>query len=108
MNLQILYIAIYRALECLQKETGNEDMLSYMGDANPYIFKDRRSADPAVYNDFVDWVNAQGKDVDKNNSYEIAKLYISENTDFISYFEDISAEEWSKLIDIITKEEPQL
>lgn len=108
MNLQILYIAIYRALECLQKETGNEEMLSYMADANPYIFMDRKSADPAVYSEFNDWVNASGIDVDKNNSYEIAKSYIAEKTDYISYFEAISVEEWNELIDIIAEEEPQL
>ena len=41
-------------------------------------------------------------------SYALVQRYITENTPFAAFFEDIDEEEWTSLIDIIKNEEPQL
>ncbi|MDO4961455.1 MAG: hypothetical protein Q4E57_06335 [Eubacteriales bacterium] len=108
MNIQILFIAIYRALECLEEETGNAEISAYLDKANPYVFKDRKSADPVIFNEFVKWIEEKKIHLTLDNSYETARKYISENTSFIEIFNDIDSEEWHDLIDIIKDEEPQL
>ena len=47
-----VFIAMYRALDCLFDETQREDLGNYLSEANPYLFTDRKSADPAVYAGF--------------------------------------------------------
>ena len=36
-NPDIAYIAMYRALDCRQEETKNEELREYLGDINPYF-----------------------------------------------------------------------
>lgn len=49
MNKQIIYIAIYCVLECLEEEHPNQDLADYLDKANPYVFVDRKSVDPVYY-----------------------------------------------------------
>lgn len=106
MNKQIIYIAIYRVLECLEEEQPNPDLADYLDKANPYVFVDRKSADPVYYNQFVEWLESSS--IDKNDSFGIAKRYICENTDFAHIFAEIDKEEWDSLIEIVKSEEPQI
>ena len=108
MNVKILFIAIYRALECLEEETKCEAISAFLDKANPYIFKDRKSADPIIFNEFVKWIEDNNLEVRLETSYALAQRYITENTPFAAFFEDIDEEEWTSLIDIIKNEEPQL
>lgn len=105
MNKKIAYIAMYRALDCRQKETKNEELREYLGDINPYVFVDRKSADPAYYVEYENWLEKNNVFCEKNNSYEIIKKYLKDKTNFYNLFIDISNEEWDKLIEIIEKEE---
>lgn len=108
MNKQIIFIALYRALECIEEETGNEKLSEFINIANPYVFKDRKSADPTVYAEFCDWLENEEIRINEENSFEVAKRYVLEKTEFGDILNDISAEEWNSLIDIIKKEEPEL
>lgn len=108
MKKQIIYIAIYRALECLEDETKNIELGEFLDKANPYVFKDRKSADPSIYMEYEKWVNENFQNNLKNETYQIARKYISEKTSFIDLFEDISEEEWNDLVKIIEKEETHL
>ena len=106
MNKQILYIAMYRALECLEEENPNDALASYLDKANPYVFIDRKSADPVLYNQFMDWL--KNEEVNDDNSFEVVKKYVNENTEFPGILSEIDKEEWSALIALIKREEPQL
>ena len=106
MNKQILYIAMYRALECLEEESPNDALASYLDKANPYVFKDRKSADPVLYNQFMEWLN--NEEVNDDNSFEVVKKYVNEKTEFPSILSEIDEEEWSALIALIKREELQL
>ena len=104
-NPVVAYIAMYRALDCRQEETKNEELREYLGDINPYVFVDRKSADPAYYSEYEKWLENNESYCKNNNSYEIIKKYLKDNTDFYDLFIDISNEEWDKLISIVEKGE---
>ncbi len=48
MTRKNIYIAMYRALDCLYDESPNEELGEYLSEANPYLFKDMQSDDPAI------------------------------------------------------------
>ena len=100
-NVNIIYIAIYRALECLEHEKQNEELSLFLDKANPYVFVDRKSADPAIYGEFQTWYEKQNI----KNSYEIAKEFLNNNTNFGNMFTEISESEWNDLIKIVEEEE---
>lgn len=108
MNIQIIYIAIYRVLECLEEEYPSEGLSSYLDMANPYVFNDRKSADPVYYDSFKKWAEQSGVTVTEGNSFEIARKYIAEKTEFAEVFSAIDEEEWAALIALIKEEEPDL
>ena len=102
---KIAYIAMYRALDCRQEETKNEELKEYLDFMNPYVFVDRKSADPAYYAEYIEWIKKNDDFCKENNSYEITKKYLKDKTNFYNLFIDISNEEWDKLINIVEKEE---
>lgn len=53
-NPVVAYIAMYRALYCRQEETKNIELSEYLDFVNPYVFKDRKSADPAYYAEYIE------------------------------------------------------
>ena len=105
MNEKIAYIAMYRALDCRQEETKNIELSEYLDFVNPYVFKDRKSADPAYYAEYIEWLKKNNSFCKGNNSYEIIKKYLKDKTNFYDLFIDISKEEWDKLESIVKKEE---
>lgn len=114
MTKKLLYIAMYRALDCLFDETQREDLGSYLSEANPYLFTDRKSADPAVFEGFSNYFDSfYGNDnITVEDGYKFVKKYLcSEHLsyygEFASTFDDISLEEWTNLCDIIKKEEAE-
>ena len=108
MDKRIIFIAIYRALDCLADETGNIELAPFLDKANPYVFEDRKSADPAIYSEYDNWIESNFNKVEYDDSYAIAEKYIAEKTEYSQLFADISREEWADLIELIKQEEPQL
>lgn len=104
-NPVVAYIAMYRALDCRQEETKNIELSEYLDFVNPYVFKDRKSADPAYYAEYIEWLKRNNSFCKGNNSYEIIKKYLKDKTNFYDLFIDISKEEWDKLESIVKKEE---
>lgn len=112
MTQNLVFIAMYRALDCLYDETKREDLRDYLSDANPYLFADRKSADPAVYAEFCNYLseNSPKNDYSPEESYSLVRQYLSSEClsyygNFISAFDDISMEEWLNLCNIIENEE---
>ena len=104
-SVNTIYIAVYRALECLEHEHKNEngELSGFLDKANPYVFVDRKSADPAIYDDFQRWCEKQTI----GNSYEMAKEYLNSKTQFGNIFCEISEDEWNDLVKMIEEEESQ-
>ena len=78
----------------------------------PYLFTDRKSADPAVYAGFSNCYDKYftDDDITSEKSYSFVRKYLlSEHLsyygDFAPLFDDISLEEWTELCSIIEGEE---
>ena len=126
MKRKYLHIAMYRTLDSIYDELENppEILSTFLSDANPYIWADHSTADPAIQADFDKSMDRQniGEEVDAAIAYNAVKNFLAEqNFQFAEWFEDIShdkqhpyfvklfegisIDEWKKLCDIITKEE---
>ncbi len=112
MTKKLVFIAMYRALDCLYDETQREDLGNYLSESNPYLFTDRKSADPAVFAGFSNYFDSiyTIDDVSVEEGYSFVKKYLSSEHlsyygDFVSIFDDISLEEWIDLCSIIENEE---
>ena len=107
MNRKLTFIAMYRALDCLYEESPNEIMREFLSEADPYIFTDRESADPAIGVEFADmWINCSlPDDISVSEAYTFVKNYLHKYTSFATAFDDISFSEWCDLCDIIVEEE---
>lgn len=110
MKRKYLHLAMYRAMDCLYEEqkTPSEELLQFVSDANPYLYKERVAADSALQAEFNDSMNRQniGQNVDEKSAYYAVKSFLAEqNPRFAEMFEDISIEEWQELCNIIESEE---
>lgn len=110
MNKKLTFIAMFRALDCLYEESPNETMREYLSDANPYIFTDRNSADPAVGAEFANkWISSGlPEDISAIDAYSFVQDYLQSYTPFSAVFDDISLSEWCDLCDIVIEEESNL
>lgn len=124
MKRKYLHIAMYRAMDCLfdEQEQPTEVLSRFLDDSNPYIWKNRCTADLAVQADFDRSMDKQniGAEVDEVTAYNAVKNFLAEqypqfvewfgngnkNTPtFVELFEDISLDEWKKLCALVTAEE---
>ncbi len=96
-----IYIAMFRAMDCLYDEAPDEELGKYLSEANPYLFKDRQAADPAIEQEFYEFID---KDMDSAEAYNRVKEYLSMKTNFVTIFSDITLEEWKNLCDMIVEE----
>lgn len=114
MTKKLVFIAMYRALDCLFDETQREDLGNYLSEANPYLFTDRKSADPAVFAGFSSCFDSiyTNDAITVEESYTLVRKYLcSEHLsyygEFAPIFDDISLEEWTKLCEIVADEEAE-
>lgn len=126
MKRKYLHIAMFRAMDCLYDEMENppEILDVFLTDANPYIWADHTTADPAVQADFDRSMNRQniGAEVNAETAYKAVKNFLAEQNVqfaewfddvsrdkqhpyFVELFEDISLDEWKKLCALVTEEE---
>ena len=126
MKQKFLHIAMFRALDCLFDEMKNppEILDVFLTDANPYIWADHTTADPAVQADFDKSMDRQniGAQVDEATAYNAVKIFLAEQNFqfaewfedvshdkqhpfFVELFEDISLDEWKELCALVTEEE---
>ena len=112
MTKKNVYISMYRALDCLYDETQREDLGNYLSEANPYLFIDRNSADPAIFAGFSDYFDSfhNKNDISAEEGYVLVKNYLrSEHMayygKFEPLFEDVSLDEWADLCRIVEVEE---
>lgn len=93
MNKFELFSLIFFYLDTQWEENKDEVLGEYLGDMNPFLFKDIGSADPAVYSDFCKVIAEQ---ITVENSLELAKKYIEslDNETVATAFGTIDPQEW--------------
>lgn len=102
MNNYELFTIIYMTLQNYKKENKVSDgFLAFLGDANPYIWQDCISGDPAIYYEYDKFI--KNRKISIENSYEIAKEYIYSLSDDYYNLEEIkkaidsiNIEKWTK------------
>ncbi len=94
MNRFELFCMIFYALDAEWDESQNGKLGEYLSGANPFLFDDNDSADPAI---FAQFCNMVPETVSIEDSYTVALSYIdSLNEESISSaFRATSQEEWT-------------
>ena len=97
MNKFELYCMIFYFLDAEYDENKSKALGDFLSGANPFLFTDIGSADPAVY---VDFSNKIPEKITLENSLSIASEYIdSLNNDVVSLaFDDVNQDEWFKCV----------
>ncbi len=73
------FVAMYQALEAANDEMKDESLRRYLSDANPFLFKDKGSADPAIYIEFEQMFNKRFADgTDPKGALSVVKDYLRE------------------------------
>ena len=93
MNQFELFCLIFFYLDTQWEETKDEGLGDYLGDMNPFLFKDIGSADPAVYSDFCKIIT---EPITVENSLALAKKYIASLNDetVAAAFATLDPQEW--------------
>lgn len=88
---------IFYVLDAEWEETKDEQPGDFLSDANPFLFTDIGSADPAVYVEFCKLVPEK---VNIENSYEVAVAYVNSlNNEIVKKaFTSIEIEEWLECV----------
>ena len=73
MNKFELYCMIFCVLDAEWDETNDPQLGTFLSGANPFLFADIGSADPAVYTRFCEAITSQ---ITIENNHEIASGYV--------------------------------
>ena len=90
-----LFCMIFYVLDAAYDQEENEDLRKYLSNANPFLFEDIGSADPATYADFCASVPDS---ISKEESYSIALKYIKmlQIPSLVKTFSSVSETEWTE------------
>lgn len=102
MNQFELFCIMYFALSYVWENSHNEkyeNLIFFLGDVNPFIWKDIGSADPAIFIEFCKMVPQ--KEISLEESYKVASEYINAlpyyyADDVREAFKEIDPEKWLK------------
>ena len=73
------YLALYRMIDAFYKEEHNEYIADLASEMCPYTFENSHSADPAVYEDFVDCLRAcfaETEKADAENAFRASVRFL--------------------------------
>lgn len=104
MNIKRLFVALYRALYCLNEECTDKAMEKFLSDCAPYIFIDRFSADPALQEEFEKFLPQNVDYSNFDSLYSCVYDYLKTHTSFSDRFTQISKDEWNMLCMIVDNE----
>ena len=90
-----LFTMIFYALDASWDDMHNEELGQFLSDANPFLFEDAGSADPAVFTLFCQGLPEQ---IDVSDSYDMASAYIKslDNIAIKNAWEKIDPHEWEE------------
>lgn len=97
MNKFELYCMIFYVLDAEWDENKNEQLGDFLSEANPFLFADIGSADPAIYKHFCEMI---AEPITIENSYSIASSYIAalNNKVISAAFFTINESEWIECV----------
>lgn len=75
-----LFMSLYVLINNIYDQTKNKDLVEYLSDANPFVWGEETSWDPAVYDNFSELYDKSGNLNDYG--YEFVKLYLSQLDDY--------------------------
>ena len=106
MKRKYLHIAMFRAMDYRYDELKNppEILFVFLTDANPYIWAEHTTADPAIQADFDRSMNRQniGLEVDEVTVYNAVKNFLAkQNVQFAEWFDDVSRDKQNPYIKLI-------
>lgn len=81
----VAFMMMYYILDAAAEELVSKEVVDYASRANPFLFKDEGSADPAMYTEFSEAWNSKFKDR-KDISPEECKIFIK------NYLKGLSSE----------------
>lgn len=93
-----LFCMIYYVLDACYDQNKNDILRQFLSDANPFLFEDSGSADPAVFEEFCSIVD---EPIDNMNSYAVAKKYLKllNIPELYDSFLSISEADWQEGLD---------
>ena len=97
-----IFTSIYAVLEsyCDDHPERAEEFVDYLSDANPHIWAGEVSGDPAIYEDFLEFLSKV--DYENLSVYQIAKLYFAQLDEYysttIQFVASLSEEEFNGLL----------
>lgn len=88
-----LFCMIFYVLDAAYDQGRDEDLRIYLSNANPFLFEDIGSADPATYSEFCSVVP---NSISRDESYSIASQYIKklQIPSIVKAFSYVSEIEW--------------
>lgn len=88
-----LFCMMFYALDAQWEENGNRELGDFLSRANPFLFADEGSADPAVYADFCRRIP---ETIPIEKSYEIARGYVQTlgSAAIADAFSEVDEREW--------------
>lgn len=99
-----LFKAIYCVLDELWKNSEPEELRIYLSDANPILFENGTSLDPAVFEEFSRIIEERQ---DVNDKYELAIYYLDHLDpyygDIKKYFLNVSKNRFIEKLDEFSK-----
>ena len=96
MNRFELFTMIFYVLDYYWDQNQGEELGIFLSGMSPFTFEDIGSADPAVYDEFCDFIKVDRIEIEK--SFELACKYIEWiNHPYVTTaFEWVTQEEWNK------------
>ncbi len=70
-----LFCLIFYALDAVWDDSHDKKLGEYLSDANPFLWAEKVSADPAVYDDFCKYIPQERIAIEE--SYDFARGYIN-------------------------------
>ena len=90
-----LFCMVYYVIDAYYDQNKNDVLREYLSDANPFLFEESESADPAVFAEFCSIID---KPIDPSNSYAMAKKYIEslDIPELYDSFSSVSESDWQE------------
>lgn len=88
-----LFCMLYYVIDAYYDQNKNEVLRQFLSDANPFLFEDSGSADPAVFEEFSTCVK---EPITTENSYTIALNYLNNlnKMELLKAFTSIDETDW--------------
>lgn len=95
-----VFVAMYQALDAAYDASKSKKVFAFCADANPYIWKGKTSADPAVFNTFSKQYESRfkNKETDPSNTLAFVRSYLAEQNSEYAWEEGDLVKEFDSVV----------